>query len=58
VVAQRQQHPVDSHHGRKGHSPFALPGPPARDARVRGEWLAAASSFGDYLELEGRVHGG
>ena len=58
MVAQRQQHPVDSHHGRKGHSPFALPGPPAGDARVRGEWLAAASAFGGYLEMEGRVHGG
>jgi hypothetical protein len=38
-------------------SSFALPGP-AGDARVRGECLAAASAFGGYLELEGRVQGG
>jgi hypothetical protein len=39
-------------------SSFAQPGPPAGDARVRDEWLAAASAFDGYLELEGRVHGG
>lgn len=39
-------------------SSFAQPGPLVGDARIRNEWLAVASAFDGYLELEGHVHGG